>query len=820
MHTAPKGQNAQLIRITWPFLVVILVLVSLAIFSIDIMSSVRAYIGGESIWSKGQKDAVFYLNLYTETGDDATYRQYMSAIDGPRNLRRARLALDQARPDPLIARQALIASGVHPDDVGNVIWTFQMFRNVSYFSEAVGYWSRGDAELAKLESVGDALHARMAAGTLPPNLVASYKARILTINETIAPLSRGFSDVLSNAFRKTASLLLTVDLVAALLLVCLSTVHVRRLIQQRGRIEEALKRSEARAKATLGSIGEAVIATGPSGLIEFINPAAERIVGGLASECLGRPLIETFQLLHDESQQPVDPIEDARAGVRADGEAAEALLQRRDGARIRVQAVTSRIHASDSSIHTAATESGFVLILRNMTREYEYIESLAWQATHDGLTALVNRAEFERRLQHALGMRWSDTASWLPAASALLFLDLDRFKVVNDTCGHAAGDAMLREVALRFESCLQPDDTLARLGGDEFGVLLQEYNTDGIQAVAERLRACLNDFVFNWETQPFSTSVSVGVVDLRSGEMSVEEAMRLADIACYMAKERGRDRVQLADLRDRELARHASEVSWGRRLKHALEHDHFCLYVQPIVAVSDAGVPSSMEGQRAELLLRMLDPNVTTGVIAPSLFIPAAERYGLMTAIDRWVIRHAFDTLASTHHKRFSEYAINLSGASVGDERFLGFVREQFLRTGVSPGMICFEITETTAIANLASAARFMHELNALGCHFALDDFGAGMSSFGYLKHLPVEYLKIDGSFVTDMVHDPVSREMVAAINEMGHSMKCRTIAEYVESDGILRALHTLGVDYAQGYHIGRPMLWTEPAVLTLVKEA
>ena len=819
MDMPSKGENAQLIRITWPFLVVILVLVSLAIFSIDIMSSVRAYIGGESIWSKGQKDAAFYLNLYAETGSESTYKQYLTAMEGPRNLRTARLALDQSKPDPTTARRALIASGVHPDDVSDVIWTFKMFRHVSYFSEAVGYWSRGDAEVAKLERVGNELHARVAAGGLPMTLVSAYKSQIWTINATIAPLSWGFSQVLGTAFRKTASLLLTVDLVAALLLVCLSTVHVRRLIRQRGRIEAALKQSEARAKATLGSIGEAVIATGPSGHIEFINPAAERIAGRLADDCLGRPLVQTFRLLHADSRQPLNPIEDARAGIRPDGEAAEMLLQRRDGAEIRVQAVTSRISAAGASLATADAESGFVLILRNMTREYEYIESLAWQATHDGLTALVNRAEFERRLQHALGTRWSEVASWLPAASALLFLDLDRFKVVNDTCGHAAGDAMLREVALRFEASLQPDDTLARLGGDEFGVLLQGYDTPGIQAVAERLRACLNDFVFNWEAQPFTTSVSVGVVDLRNTEMSVEEAMRLADIACYMAKERGRDRVQLADLGDRELARHASEVSWGRRLKQALEHDHFCLYVQPIVAVDD-GLPASTEGQRAELLLRMLDPAVPNGVIAPTLFIPAAERYGLMTAIDRWVIRHAFDTLSRTRHKRFKEYAINLSGASVGDERFLGFVREQFQRTGVSPGMICFEITETTAIANLASAARFMHELNALGCHFALDDFGAGMSSFGYLKHLPVEYLKIDGSFVTDMVLDPVSREMVAAINEMGHSMKCRTIAEYVESEGILRALHGLGVDYAQGYYIGRPTLWTEPAVLTLAKEA
>jgi EAL domain-containing protein (putative c-di-GMP-specific phosphodiesterase class I) len=338
--------------------------------------------------------------------------------------------------------------------------------------------------------------------------------------------------------------------------------------------------------------------------------------------------------------------------------------------------------------------------------------------------------------------------------------------------------------------------------------------------VAERLRACLNDFVFNWEAQPFTTSVSVGVVDLRNAEMGVEEAMRLADIACYMAKERGRDRVQVADLRDRELARHASEVSWGRRLKQALEHDHFCLFVQPIVDVGDGSYPLSCDGQRAELLLRMKDPSATAGVIAPSLFIPAAERYGLMTAIDRWVIRHALDTLARSSQKRFSEYAINLSGASVGDERFLGFVREQFVRTGVPPSLICFEITETTAIANLASAARFMRELNALGCHFALDDFGAGMSSFGYLKHLPVEYLKIDGSFVMDILHDPVSRDMVAAINEMGHSMKCKTIAEYVESEGIMRTLATLGVDYAQGYYIGRPVPWAEPAIFSLAREA
>ena len=810
MGSPSKDRNAQLIGIIWPFLAVILVLVALAMLSIDVMSSVRAYIGGESTWSKGQKDAVFYLDLYAETGDPAAYEHYVAAIAGPRNLGRAREALSRDPPDADAARNALVAGGMHPADVADMVWAFRRFHDVSYFAEAAGYWAGADADLARLDSLAHALHAQLKSGARVASIVDPLKRQIRDINADIAPKALGFSVVLGEAFRRTAWLLLMADTLAALTLVLLCVVHVRRLIEQRGRIEAALTQSEARAKATLGSIGEAVIATGPTGIIEFINPAAERIAGMPAAACLGRPLVESFRLLDERSRVPVDPL-----GATRFGQPAEMVLQCRDGDEIFVQAVTSRI--SDSAVHrpgAAAGDSsqmGFVLILRNMTREHEYIESLAWAATHDTLTGLVNRAEFERRL--ALGLLGGSHEKRADdRASALLFLDLDRFKAVNDTCGHAAGDAMLREVAARFESCIEPDDTLARLGGDEFAVLLYGGDPARVESVAERLRACLNDFVFHWEAQPLATSVSVGVVDLREARMGVEEAMRLADISCYMAKERGRDRVQVADLRDRELARHANEVSWGRRLKKALEHEHFCLYAQPIVAVGEdrhARAP-----RRAELLLRMQEPGA--GVIAPNLFVPAAERYGLMTAIDRWVIRTAFRVLARTERKLFDEYAINLSGASVGDERFLAYVREQFEESGVAPDLICFEITETAAIANLASAARFMRELNALGCRFALDDFGAGMSSFGYLKHLPVEYLKIDGSFVMDILHDPVSREMVAAINEMGHSMKCRTIAEYVESDGILKTLGELGVDFAQGFHIGRPVPWVEEAVCSM----
>jgi EAL domain-containing protein (putative c-di-GMP-specific phosphodiesterase class I) len=379
---------------------------------------------------------------------------------------------------------------------------------------------------------------------------------------------------------------------------------------------------------------------------------------------------------------------------------------------------------------------------------------------------------------------------------------------------------MLREVALFIEECLREDDVLGRLGGDEFGALLCNCDKQTAMQIAERLRKDVAAFEWSWETHRLSTSVSIGVVDLRQSGLDVETAMRYGDIACYLAKERGRDRVHLAVPGDKELTRHASEMSWCGRIKDALANDRFCLYMQEIRATElEAGHPSGIAYPRhAEILLRMVGER--GDIVPPGLFMPAAERYGLMSAIDRWVVRAVFSTLSQTPQRERMEYAINLSGASIGDERFLQFLNEQFAVSGVAPSSICFEVTETTAVANLAAAARFIRELKKRGCKFALDDFGAGMSSFGYLKHLPVEYLKIDGSFVMDILNDPVSRDMVAAINEMGHSMKCRTIAEYVESDGILRALGELGVDYAQGFHIGRPVPWTEQAAFPMAAQA
>jgi diguanylate cyclase (GGDEF)-like protein/PAS domain S-box-containing protein len=794
MEGSSGSASRQLFKVIWPLLLVVVFLMVLAAVSLSVMSSVRAYIGGESFWSKGQKDAVLYLNLYAQTGDPGAYQEYQRAIAYPLELKRARVELDSASPDYAAAREALVASGVYPGDVTGVIWVFRTFRHVSYFDAAVRYWVRGDEYVEQLANVGTALRAEFTGGAARPEEVHRLARQIWQINEEIAPWSRAFSDVLSASYRKTTAALLATNALVAIVLIALAMWHARRLILQSMQAREAYRRSEARATALLGAMGEAVVSTALNGTVEFINPAAERLVGVKAATVVGEPVQAMFTLIDEANETPVELAHESLSGASDGGARDNLILIRPDGGRIAVQAVANIV--SDEM----QAPAGVVLVLRSMVREREFILNLAWQATHDGLTGLWNRTEFERRLDVALEPSLFDRER--ERACAVMLLDLDQFKVVNDTFGHAAGDTMLREVAARFQTCLHDDDVLARLGGDEFGVLLYERSGEPAEIVAERLRASLANFTWHWASHPFSTSVSIGVVSLVDTRMSAEEALRFADIACYLAKERGRDRVHIANLEDQDLARHTSQISWGRRIKEALEENRLCLYAQPIQAIHD-GAGDTLH---AELLLRMTGSD--DEMIGAGDFIPAAERYGLMPVIDRWVVKTAFEALAGAEGLPKTEYAINLSGASIGDERFLRFLREEFARTGVAPGSICFEITETAAVANLVLATRFIHELKRLGCKFALDDFGAGMSSFAYLRQLPVDYLKIDGSFVKDMANDSVNHDMVAAINDIGHSMGRKTIAEYVENEAILTKLREVGVDFAQGYYIGKPTLW------------
>jgi len=817
----PHSDANQVLRLVWPFLVVILILVTLAIVSIDIMSSLRAYIGAESVWSKGEKDATFFLHLYAESGDEVLYQRHVDAMEKLQHLRKARDILDLPKTDMRTAQDELVLGGFARSDVVSAAWVYRIFRHVSYLQEAMDLWKRTDGDMDRLEQVAGQLHRRFAAPSGAYGVALDMQDEIFEINEEVAPLARGFSSVLSTTFRKVAWLLLMVDLSAATVLMLLTIWHVRRLVIQRRLTEEALRRSEARAKATLGSIGEAVIATSLSGDIEFINPAAERILCTTGTLCLGRPFSDAFSLLYERSREPEKLLSnlasDASPDDLHDDQFVEMILVSHSGVEVNVRAVVSRITGSPFYLSeqggTGDGHDGYVIILRNMTREKEYIRSLAWQASHDSLTGQVNRTEFERQLEASLAGNARPDGT---VCDVLLLFDLDRFKIVNDTCGHAAGDAMLRAISTHLSDRFQAEDTFGRLGGDEFGALLRGYDREQAMTLAEALLHSANTFCYQWEAQQFKTSLSIGLLVLDDPGITAESAMRLTDIACFVAKERGRDRIQEADLNDSDLATHANEASWARRLKHALEHDLFCLYAQPIRRLhTDSGQASCAD--KVELLIRMIDAQGGP-VITPDKFIPAAERYGLMTTIDRWVVRTTLRALSRAPVKQYSEYAINLSGASVGDSRFLHYVVDQITESGVEAHLLCFEITETAAISNLLSAVHFMNELSILGCHFALDDFGAGMSSFGYLKHLPVEYLKIDGAFVKNLPQDPVSQEMVIAINDIGHSLGCETIAEYVENADIIALLKEYGVDYAQGYFIGRPALWKEPQSVIAVE--
>lgn len=428
---------------------------------------------------------------------------------------------------------------------------------------------------------------------------------------------------------------------------------------------------------------------------------------------------------------------------------------------------------------------------------------LAWQSRHDVLTGLVNRWEFEQRLEQAL-----TSAKTHNQQHSLCFLDLDQFKIVNDTCGHAAGDELLRQVTALLQKQVRATDTLARLGGDEFGLLLNKCPLIQSMRIANALRQSLQEFRFGWQDKTFTIGVSIGLVAIDADALNLSSVLSAADAACYAAKNAGRNRVHLYEADDQELAIGHGQMRWISRLTKALQDNSFCLYYQPIVPLAQA----QSKGEHYEILLRLQDE--TGKLVPPMAFIPAAERYNLMHIIDRWVISTFFASLSQHYQEAWqcckepgcsSMYTINLSGASINDDSFVDFLDQQFTLYSVPPQVICFEITETLAITNLSKAGNLIRQLKHIGCSFALDDFGSGMSSFAYLKNLPVDYLKIDGEFIKDIVDDPTDLALTKAINQVGHAMGIQTIAEFVENDSILEKITALGVDYAQGYGIAKP---------------
>jgi diguanylate cyclase (GGDEF)-like protein/PAS domain S-box-containing protein len=570
----------------------------------------------------------------------------------------------------------------------------------------------------------------------------------------------------------------------------LRLVGVELDITERKLYEEALFREKESAQITLQSIGDGVVTTDANSTVDYINPVAEQLTGWRLEDAMGRPIEEIYRAFHEETCEPLEnPLSVSIRRTRPIKSVRPMLLIRRDGNELYVESTAAPIRDGAGAV------SGGVLVFHDVTESRELNRRLSYHASHDLLTGLVNRREFESRVERALKSAKARESSY-----ALCYLDIDQFKIINDTCGHSAGDVLLGQVGALLKSKVRWRDTLARLGGDEFGILLEACSLDEALRTAEVMREAVRNFRFTWEDRVFRLGASVGVVPIAADNEDVASIISAADSACAAAKEAGRNRVHSFAENDIELMRRRREMQWAARINSALEEGRFELYRMTIQPLQRAE-----PGQHYELLLRMRDESGR--MVSPDNFIAAAERYGLTPAIDRWVIENALRWLVmeADEREKLAMCSINLSGQSLGDDKFLPFVIEQFQKSGIDGGKICFEITETAAVASFSQANRFIQALREIGCRFALDDFGTGLSSFGYLKHFPVDFLKIDGSFVREILHDPIDREMVRSINEIGHLTGKKTIAEFAENAEIIQMLTSLGVDYAQGYGIAQP---------------
>ncbi len=517
----------RLLGIVWPFIAVVLFQALLGGVSLYVLSAVRGYVAGESLWSKGQKDAIYYLNLYADSRDEAIFRKYQQAIAVPEGGHELRVALDRKPPDLEAARAGILQGGNHPDDVSSVIWLYLNFRHFSYLEEAIDLWTVGDGYLIELDNVARQMHSSITAGQASEVDIRGWKAQIFAINDSVTPAAKAFSDALGEGSRFILRLLLVTNFATALGLIVLALLRTHKLLAQRQVFANALQMEKERAQITLQSIGDGVITTDVEGAIAYMNPAAEAMTHWKAEHATGLPLAALFNLLDDNAQtEGLTLIEHILSGRLSGASEHSKLIQRLDGSTVSVTLV-------GAPIRHAGKVSGAVLVLHDMTQERQYIANLSWQATHDALTGLANRREFEYRLEQAL-----HNLTRQVGRHALMFLDLDQFKLVNDTCGHAAGDELLRHICALLQSGLRENDTLARLGGDEFGILLENCSPEAAEKIAEGLRQTVQNLHFVWKGRPFVTTVSIGLVHIAQTPTTLEASLRAADMACYMARKR------------------------------------------------------------------------------------------------------------------------------------------------------------------------------------------------------------------------------------------------------------------------------------------
>ena len=676
------------------------------------------------------------------------------------------------------AREALLALPLTADEEALLKRQGQLTGIAVPIQERVAklIWA-GRTEEAQRVLVAEAIPAQ---DRVLEQLSALYHLQELNTQETFKQATHDYREA-----RLLVALLAAVTVVLALLV----AVTVMRYSR---RADSALRQEKERAQVTLHSLSDAVIRADAHGRIEYLNPVAVRLTGWTNDRAHGKQPGDIFNIVRESvCDTRIDAVGKILSGTASTSGPVDFVIAVQESTQFCIELIATPIHDDLGDV------AGMVLVFRDVTEIRALARELTYHASHDPLTGLYNRREFERHLQAAL---LDARASGIEYA--LCYLDLDMFKVVNDTCGHVAGDELLKQISLMFRLRLRKEDILARVGGDEFAILLRRCSLERAAEISEQISSVMKDFRFVWEDKTVDVGVSIGVMRVAADSGDLKDVFRIADVACRVAKEEGRNRIHLFRPNDLTVTRREREIDWVQRIGRAVSENQFVLYGQWIRPLGRARNKPS----HCEVLLHLKDEEGQ--IVTPTAFLPAAERYHLMPAIDRWVVHATFATLRdlpSAALERLGCFNINLSGQSLCDPEFLDYVLEELKASGVAPAQICFEVTETEAVTNLSSAVQLITRIKEAGCRFALDDFGSGMSSFSYLKNMPVDYLKIDGSFVSNIADDRTDLAMVSSINQVAHIMGIETIAEYVESDAIRVALESLGVDYGQGYALARP---------------
>jgi diguanylate cyclase len=551
-------------------------------------------------------------------------------------------------------------------------------------------------------------------------------------------------------------------------------------------------------KATMQSIADAVITTDTNDVVQYVNPVAEVLTGWKSSEALGKPISEIFNIMSSKTGKLViNPVKSSMSEHIAKDNGRSTLLISRDGIQRTIEHTVSDICDSDGN------NIGSVLVFNDVTKQRKMAEEITYRACHDALTGLVNRTEFESRLNHFI----KDNRE-VGMQNALIFIDLDRFKVINDSCGHSAGDKVLKDIAAIMHTCIRITDTLARIGGDEFAVILYKCNAQQAMKIAKNICKAVDEYRYIHIDEYFRLGASIGLVMIDKHWTSTTSLMQAADSACHEAKSAGRNRVHLYYDDNHGAGSQRRETKWVSRIEKALEDKSFVLFCQRIMPLKQNGL------EHAEILIRMVDKDGT--LIPPSAFLPAAERFHLASRIDRFVVAEVFDWMHINSHRlsHIESISVNLSGQSLSDSMFHAYVFDLIQTTKLDFSKLCFEITETAAITNIADAKKFIAEINKYGIKFALDDFGSGVSSFGYLKNLDVDYLKIDGQFITDLMKNEIGQATVRCIAEVAKVTGKKTIAEWVDNKTVEKMLKKMGIDFTQGF------LKHNPAPLSFLLEA